>query len=453
MYKNHFFFFNLEYNNREFILEIIMKKKEHNNKRILKACGITVATLTAISTGVVFTASALINHIKSDSNTNTSIESSYSNAIYSAEELHSELEEVEARPSELVASPAPEASNTTSEVSEATTSEVTLTTEDTATLSDAATTTESTTEDTTTSTEANNASTTEADSESTDTTDNSSSNVNTDNSYGEDVTSGKVLPEIESNISGAKVDKLVIDEDDIEDINEPGDSTENNNGNANSNTHSNTNNNSSSNAAILYPASTDATYSVVDGSYFNDAAFIGNSRTEGLLLYTGVNGINLAYTGLNVSTAYSTPAIKVNGTKVSVMEAQKSKTFSKAYIMFGVNEVGWMSGDTFTSYYRKIIQDVRAAHPDAIIYVQSMLPVTANFERERGDITNKKILNFNKRLKKLAKEENAYYLDIANAIADNKGYLPTNSSPDGYHLNQPSCEKWLTFLKEHAIVE
>lgn len=189
----------------------------------------------------------------------------------------------------------------------------------------------------------------------------------------------------------------------------------------------------------------------VGGDYFNDAVFIGNSRTEGLMIYTGVTGTNLAYTGLNVKTAYTTNAIRVNGTKVPVMTALQSTSFSKAYVMFGVNEVGWMSADTFISYYRNIIQDIKAVNPNAVIYIQSMLPVTASFEAERGTITNAKIYEFNTYLKGLADEQGVYFLNIAEVIADETGYLPSSASPDGYHLNPTYCNIWYEYLKSHAV--
>ncbi len=192
-------------------------------------------------------------------------------------------------------------------------------------------------------------------------------------------------------------------------------------------------------------------YNAVDASYFSDAAFIGNSRTEGLLIYTGVPGYNLAYTGLNVSTAYTTPAVNVNGAKLPVMTAITQIPFSKAYIMFGVNEVGWMSPDTFISYYRSIVADVKAANPNAKIYIQSVMPVTAGFEAARGNITNAKIYMFNSYLRALADEQGVIFLNVAEAVADENGYLPTSASPDGYHLNSEYCNIWYEYLKTHAV--
>lgn len=372
-------------------------RKNNYNKRIIKTAVVTVFTLTAISAGVIYGGTRL----KNKKNT---------------EKLNA---------TEVFASP--EAINTTAvaDTSELTTTEISGATDTDAAMSS----------DTASST-------------------NAVLDVATTPSV---VPAGKVLPPIESIISGGKVNKVVPKPDP-----KPGQNTTNpdkddaNSDNDDKKDNKPTSDNPEENQHTDVGTSaltTDADYQTVDGSYFDDAAFIGNSRTEGLLLFTDISGINLAYTGLNVSSAYNTPAINVNGSKVSVMEAMPTKKFSKAYIMFGVNEVGWMDTDTFISYYRQIITDVKASHPKAIVYVQSMLPVTAAFEAERGDITNKKIANFNKHLRALADEQGAYFLNIAECVADSKGYLPGEASPDGYHLNATYCDKWYSYLKSHAIVK
>lgn len=236
----------------------------------------------------------------------------------------------------------------------------------------------------------------------------------------------KILPAIESTISGGKANKVVKKPKPTSD-----------------GKHTNVG---------LSAATTDANYQTVEGSYFDDAVFIGNSRTKGLMLYTGVSGTDLSTTGLNVATAYTTPAINVKKKKLTVMEALKKTKFTKAYIMFGVNEVGWMTEDGFIEYYRNIVKDVKAANPDAIIYIQSILPVTKGFEEERGFSANKMIAGFNQCLRALADEQGVIYLNIAEVIADKNGYLDENASPDGFHMNPPYYENWLSYLKSHAIV-
>ncbi len=191
----------------------------------------------------------------------------------------------------------------------------------------------------------------------------------------------------------------------------------------------------------------------VDDSYFSDAVFIGNSRTEGFALYSGLPNIR-AYTarGASVSTVFTDPVMNQNGKKVSIMDAVKnSPAFSKAYIMLGTNELGWVYGDLFIEKYGEIIDTLREINPNVTIYVQSILPVTK--EKSDGDriYNNAKIREFNALLQEMCEEKAVYFVNTAEAVSDESGVLPADSSFDGVHLNRESCQKWLEYLKTHTV--
>lgn len=60
----------------------------------------------------------------------------------------------------------------------------------------------------------------------------------------------------------------------------------------------------------------------MDDAYFDDAVFIGDSRTEGLILYTGLaNATVYANQGLMVDTVFTRPVIQMDGQKLSVVDA------------------------------------------------------------------------------------------------------------------------------------
>ena len=87
----------------------------------------------------------------------------------------------------------------------------------------------------------------------------------------------------------------------------------------------------------------------VDDSYFDDAIFIGDSRTEGFALYSGLGNIR-AYTARGAQCKYCLygSVINQNGEKLSIMDAiESSEPFSKAYIMLGINELGWAYEELF----------------------------------------------------------------------------------------------------------
>ena len=154
-----------------------------------------------------------------------------------------------------------------------------------------------------------------------------------------------------------------------------------------------------------------------------------------------------------VDTVFSEPVIHKNGQKLSVMDALKETTFSKVYIMFGVNETGWVYSRMFQEKYGEMIDTIREINPRAIIYIQAILPVSDKVSSTHSYITNKKIMEYNELLQSLAEEKQVYYLDTKSAVADKNGSLPENAAVDGIHLVKEYCGKWLEYLKLHTITQ
>ncbi len=187
----------------------------------------------------------------------------------------------------------------------------------------------------------------------------------------------------------------------------------------------------------------------VDDSYFADAAFIGDSLTDGFHISAGVPGATyICDTSMTIS-GLSSREWKNNG--ITLMDRIKQGGFKKVYIMLGINE-NIVEGykETFIGKYSELIDTVRASNPDAIIYVQSILPVTASMDKE-GRITNAVINSFNGGLYNMAVEKQVYYLDINSSLIDENGQLPEAAARDGVHLIPEYYKKWLDYLKLHAV--
>ena len=197
---------------------------------------------------------------------------------------------------------------------------------------------------------------------------------------------------------------------------------------------------------VLVPAS-----EAVDLSYFDDAVFIGDSRTEGLFINTGLsNATFYTHQGMTVSEVFTREVINAGGKKTTVMDALAGASFSKVYIMLGINETGWVYDSIFIEKYGEIIDAIREINPDAVIYVQSILPVTNEVSSTHSYIKNERIDTYNQLLQAMAQEKGAYYLNVAEAIAADDGSLPEDAATDGIHLNKASCGVWLTYLREHT---
>lgn len=193
---------------------------------------------------------------------------------------------------------------------------------------------------------------------------------------------------------------------------------------------------------------------MVDDKYFDGAVFIGDSRTEGLLLNTGLtNAMEYTHKGLMVDTIFTKPVINMNGDKVSVMDALRQTHFAKAYVMLGINETGWPYNDLFIEQYGKVIDEIKSINPDAAVYVQEILPVTQTVSANHSYVKNGKIEEFNGLICKMAEEKKVYYIDVGSAVVDAGGCLPEDAAVDGIHLNKSYCEKWMEYLKTHTVSE
>ena len=105
------------------------------------------------------------------------------------------------------------------------------------------------------------------------------------------------------------------------------------------------------------------------------------------------------------------------------------------------------------SYTYNSLSALKEIYPNAIIYVESILPVSEEVSLNHNYIKMSKINEYNDLLKEVAKEKGVYYLDISSAMANEQGYLPDDAATDGIHLNKNYCDKWLQYLKTHYIVE
>ena len=190
----------------------------------------------------------------------------------------------------------------------------------------------------------------------------------------------------------------------------------------------------------------------VTDDYFADALFVGDSRTEGLSLYSGLNTATFyTHKGLMVDTIFTKPVVKMGDETVTIMKALESQKFSKIYIMLGVNELGWAYESVFIDRYARIIDELKRLEPGARIYVQSIMPVTASRSSDGGVYTNERIRLYNELILKMCEEKEVYYLNVAEAVQNASGVLPEEAAVDGIHLKPSYCVKWLDYLKSHTV--
>lgn len=185
-----------------------------------------------------------------------------------------------------------------------------------------------------------------------------------------------------------------------------------------------------------------------DAYDFSDAAFVGNSFVEDLDTYNLVPAADcFARVGLNVQTALTKPTLRGD---VPVIDELNGKQYGKVILVFGENEVGWASADTFARYYGELIDQVRQRQPAAVVYIESIFPVSAAVSAENKDqLNNQRIGEFNDRLQRLAEEKGAVYIDGASVLRNAQGELPADAATDGIHPKIGYYREFVEYLRTH----
>ncbi len=206
------------------------------------------------------------------------------------------------------------------------------------------------------------------------------------------------------------------------------------------------------------PASYDYTKPVPESAacedaYFDDSLFIGNSITDGIAHYGIIkNAAVWASNGLMVDEALVKPVVKTsNGRKITIPQALETRQFGKIYIMLGLNELGWNSTKSFTEHYGRLINLLRKTQPNAVIYAQGILPVSAERSANDAVFTNDRVALFNQLIASVCAEKQVYYVDAGKGVADQTGCMPADATPDGIHMNKATYFKWYDYLKTHTI--
>lgn len=172
-----------------------------------------------------------------------------------------------------------------------------------------------------------------------------------------------------------------------------------------------------------------------DDDFFSDAAMMGNSLVDGMMLCAK---LPMAYYG------------KTSGSvRMNRLSELLLKQYGKVYLQLGINDIGG-SLDSFISGYRSVLTQIRTAMPDAQIYIMAITPVTKSRSAE-GTFTMEKIRSFNSALRDLAEETQNWYLDCCEPLCDTTGYLPANYGGwDGSpHLSNDGYLAWAEVIRTH----
>lgn len=209
-------------------------------------------------------------------------------------------------------------------------------------------------------------------------------------------------------------------------------------------------------AGTEVPAETEAVekeFVNVDESYFDDAVFIGDSRTVGLHDYGGLDKADyFATVGLNVYDMWEEKFDGPNGEKMLLEEALTAKQYGKVYFQIGINEMGRGTVDSFMEAYSASVQRFRELQPDAVIYVQAIMHVAKEKSDADPIFNNPGLVERNGRIAALADNQTVFYIDMNEVVCDEEGNLNPDLTFDNLHLYGSKYNLWVDFLKTKGIV-
>ncbi|WP_302211954.1 GDSL-type esterase/lipase family protein [uncultured Ruminococcus sp.] len=184
----------------------------------------------------------------------------------------------------------------------------------------------------------------------------------------------------------------------------------------------------------------------------SDAVFIGDSRTVGLQNNCDKpKATFLCAVGMHIDTVMTDANITLsNGNAGTVIDALGERQYGRIYINLGTNELGWPYIDTFKDCYTQLITKIQEIQPDAVIYAESILPVTASRSLQGDAINNTNVATFNQAISEVAQQTGINYLDCTSAVAGADGTLPEEASSDGIHLMGEYCDKWLEYIIDNT---
>lgn len=204
------------------------------------------------------------------------------------------------------------------------------------------------------------------------------------------------------------------------------------------------------------PLTTEYDYQKVKKDYFDDAVFIGDSRIVGMNDYSGLtNATFFAKTGLTVYNLLDDEFVKdpKSGKNVSVSYMMQHYTYGKIYLMVGINELGTGGTDRFAETYKDVLKKFRKWQPDAVIYVQSIMGVSPKKDKTDPVFNNTNIRDKNYAISKLTDGIHIFYLNIQEIYEDKNHNLAQDLTFDDVHLYAQHYDKWVKYLKTHAVVK
>lgn len=204
---------------------------------------------------------------------------------------------------------------------------------------------------------------------------------------------------------------------------------------------------------VEIPAEEESKFKTVERDYFDDALFVGDSRTVGLMEYGNLeNATFFADSGMSVYGLALKKITMPGKGKMTFDQVLDERQYGKIYLMLGVNELGYRF-ETTKARFEETVEKIHAAQPEAIIYLCANMHVTKE-QSEKDEIYNNTNVNMiNEVIEALADDQQFIYLDVNELFDDEEGYLNEEYTSDAFHVLGKYYEDWVDWLCTKAIIQ
>ncbi len=202
-------------------------------------------------------------------------------------------------------------------------------------------------------------------------------------------------------------------------------------------------------------------------SWFDGAVLVGDSLVAGLsgyvtnerakkvpclgnLTLVGASALSLKK-ALGCEKKERTGELKYRTRYMTISGVVEATEARRLFILLGVNDLRWYSAEELVDVYDQILSIVRANHPDVRIYVHSLMPMLKAYAKSVSlDYETHKAAN--EKLRAFCEEKGYTYLELADLVRDEEGYLRYEYSAQDYtfHLNSKGKAIWVRLLRECA---
>ncbi len=202
----------------------------------------------------------------------------------------------------------------------------------------------------------------------------------------------------------------------------------------------------------------------VDGSWFDDAVFVGDSVSLRLNYYESavdkLGGAQFLTAGSlgsgNALWPVSDQSVHptYQGEKMLLEDSIAKCGAKKLYLMLGMNDLAVYGVDGTAENLTTLLKNIQAKTPDLTVFVQTMTPMTATSNILGSGLNNDVIREYNKKLEEVCNANGWYLVDVASVMYAEDGTLRADycSDPEdmGVHFTNAGCEAWIQYLLTHV---